>query len=89
MLRKCFVVLSSKWLWQCKNPDLGTGASNLAGSGAPAILAGTRVSVLTRLTDAMLASSLVPVQHASLAPPAHVGSAVLFEKCCSKQRLWS
>ena len=32
--------------------------------------AGTRVSVLTRFTDAMLASSLVPVQHASLAPPA-------------------
>ena len=32
--------------------------------------AGTRVSVLTRITDEMLASSLVPVQHASLAPPA-------------------
>ena len=76
----CCVVKQTAVAMQ-KNSDLGTGATNL-GSGAPPFLAGTRVSVLTRLTDAMLASSLVPVQHASLAPLAHVGSA-LIEKCCS------
>ena len=71
----CCVVKQTAVAMQ-KNSDLGTAASNL-GSGAPPFLAGTRVSVLTRLTDAMLASSLVPVQHASLAPLAHVGSAVV------------
>ena len=33
MLRKCFVVLSSKRLWQCKNPDLGTGPLILLAQG--------------------------------------------------------